>query len=981
MADESIQSSETSEERVAYRIFLSYGHRPREHVALAERIRDDLIGRGHKVWFDGSKLKAKHDWEKEIELEIEGCSKFIILMSPYSIRRSRTTEPTLSDGYCLNEIAKAVERKKEIIPIWLEWTEQGPPLSICRLQWIEMQPCVPIDKNESFYLRKALPALVDAVENGHIPLEGEWSYIKSNLIQFDFQSEMDRHIARFIGRDWLFSPGGPIEQWLNSQSGSSVFWLVGPPGIGKSAIATQLAHRKAEAVAIHYCQASNHALKDSRKAFLSIAHQLATQIPKYMELVSKMDLEAEVKGSARAIFERLIAKPLAEIFEGYHEELPPYIVIIDGLDEAAEGDRNELAEVIAERWAILPPNIRLFLTSRDHRSVTEPFVSLDPFFVDADMPENREDIRNFIKKSLIGIGATYDLEPLIKNLTGKSEGVFLYAALIVSEIETGKRQLNDLTKFPLGLNGYYRSYFTREFPDIEDYRDRIRPILNILISSKEPIPLLVLGLSLELSEHELRKRLADLGTMFVITKAGIKPFHKSIRDWLTTVSERTGRFNAGRYAIDVENGHERIANACLRLWKERLFFSCGYKPKYLPSHLAATGRNEDLEELVRDVCDNAKQVYDEAALAGRERSETDEFFRSLNREIYAIGMRERELPLLEAWHCWSAEAPHFSAALLIAKSRYFRRLGEPGKARQFAKAAAAEATSEHQALEALLEAELDVYWGDPAEIYVGTQRFADENQAALAKEDTLRAKLLHTRYFSCHDLDRNQEAYDLAIECANLYQGLGDQYKELISLVNAADALWGLGDSLAALETLEDILGRARRRGVLQVINMAMLCKANILATLGRSIEAQQNYEKGLSISRKISGVNDYDYLYGELYRTLFLGLKGLETGEKILDIGDRAMKSKHRYIYVLSRGYACVFGKFFYDSFTSMWTELSMSPGAVLHGAAGWAVHRSSIPAEYQGAITELAFQVEGLKGFPDWVSRALGIEEYIYS
>jgi hypothetical protein len=53
----------------AKRIFLSYGHD--EHAPIARRLRDDLMTRGHQVWFDENELKAGDDWERHIEEGIE----------------------------------------------------------------------------------------------------------------------------------------------------------------------------------------------------------------------------------------------------------------------------------------------------------------------------------------------------------------------------------------------------------------------------------------------------------------------------------------------------------------------------------------------------------------------------------------------------------------------------------------------------------------------------------------------------------------------------------------------------------------------------------------------------------------------------------------------------------------------------------------------------------------------------------------------
>ena len=75
----------------------------------------DLEKRGHEVWFDQERLKPGKDWEIYIEEGLNKVAKakengkVICLMTPHSVRRP--------EGYCLNELARAITRKIKIIPI------------------------------------------------------------------------------------------------------------------------------------------------------------------------------------------------------------------------------------------------------------------------------------------------------------------------------------------------------------------------------------------------------------------------------------------------------------------------------------------------------------------------------------------------------------------------------------------------------------------------------------------------------------------------------------------------------------------------------------------------------------------------------------------------------------------------------------------------------------------------------------------------
>ncbi len=52
-------------------------------------------------------------------------------------------------GYCLNEVAYALAKGLRIIPVMV--VEIEPPLSICRVQWLDMRECIPIHEREELY--------------------------------------------------------------------------------------------------------------------------------------------------------------------------------------------------------------------------------------------------------------------------------------------------------------------------------------------------------------------------------------------------------------------------------------------------------------------------------------------------------------------------------------------------------------------------------------------------------------------------------------------------------------------------------------------------------------------------------------------------------------------------------------------------------------------------------------------------------------
>lgn len=97
------------------------------------------MAHGHEVWFD-EHLIPGDDWEQLIEQGIDWVAerpetgRVLLVMTPHSVRRP--------DGYCLNELAHALNRRLTVVPVMLVSVE--PPLSISRLQWLDMTDCIPL---------------------------------------------------------------------------------------------------------------------------------------------------------------------------------------------------------------------------------------------------------------------------------------------------------------------------------------------------------------------------------------------------------------------------------------------------------------------------------------------------------------------------------------------------------------------------------------------------------------------------------------------------------------------------------------------------------------------------------------------------------------------------------------------------------------------------------------------------------------------
>ncbi len=584
-------SSETPREK----IFLSYGHDRYAGEILA--IKSDLEARGHHVWYDLDRLAAGVDWERYIEDGLQWCDKVVLAMTPHSVRRRGAQEPASTDGFCLNELAKALQLHKPIIPIQLARLDQGPPTSICRLQFIDMTDCVPIAERRDRY-EPRLALLLQALERGLADTEGNQARLLRYLQPLNFDSEMSSHIARFRGRRWLRDA---LNAWLDEPSDSRVFWIIAGPGIGKTAFAAQLCHSRDDVIACHFCRHGHADKTDARRAVLSLAYQMAMHLPQYARRLQELAIEDEYQKNAQTLFETLIIEPL----NGLDPPPGPRLIVIDALDEAAGADqRNDIALIVARNWERTPSWLELVVTSRPETEVVaqlQILQKLRPFVIHAEGEENLQDARMFVQSEL---GDRAKNASAVETLLERSEGNFLYLRVVLDEIGAGRVQLEHLQTFPRGMGGYYQQFFERRVPDFVDYKTRFRPVLAPIIAQRAPLPLTMLASATQLGAFAVDDALQVLGSLFPLQREdgvlAVTILHKSLRDWLTSRNEVTGKLTAGAYALDIEAGEERLAEACWGEYTAGSAAMSAYATRHLLDHLAAARRFTDLERGLRD---------------------------------------------------------------------------------------------------------------------------------------------------------------------------------------------------------------------------------------------------------------------------------------------------------------------------------------------------------------------------------------------
>lgn len=577
---------------MSMRIFLSYGHDSNEE--LVRLIKADLEKRGHDIWFDKSEIKGGHDWRRSITDGILDSNRVLSFLSKYSTR---------DPGVCLDEIAIAIGAKGGNIQTILVESEQEvkPPPSISHIQWLDMHDWKEQrDASEAAWTQwyqEKLAEIVAVLESDESRrFAGEIETLSDYLKPISSDSRIFQLLKKgLVGRAWLVEA---IEQWRNGDRASRLFWIMGAPGVGKSAFAAHLAHYgRDKVIAVQFCEYDKPDHRNAHRIVRTLAFQIATRLPDYRKLLLTLPEITELdRKNPSELFDYLLADPLRHAIDGGRERC---LIVIDALDEASGEGRNELVEMLARNVPRLPDWIGIVVTSRPENDVIAPLQGLNPVVLDAATESNRADIRDYLRRELASpLRNRPDADRLVEQILEKSEGVFLYVESFCDDVERRYLSLDRPAAFPQGLGGIFFQYFQRQFPELEKFRKGVRPALRAILAAREPLPVEILQRLFNWQDEELRDFARSLGSLFPVATEGghevIKPYHKSLADWLGNETK------SGRYFASVSEGNRILANHCWHAYVNDVQSMCVYEVRFAMFYLSAVGRSDDVRGMQED---------------------------------------------------------------------------------------------------------------------------------------------------------------------------------------------------------------------------------------------------------------------------------------------------------------------------------------------------------------------------------------------
>lgn len=311
--------------------------------------------------------------------------------------------------------------------------------------------------------------------------------------------------------EWLLQKP-EFSQWLNAST-SSILWLHGIPGSGKSMlVARVIEYLKSRtsgspdntSLAFFYC--TRNANEPERASPLEILRSVIEQLSCSAEdspirlPVVEAYLERKKEARGRRPEKLDLEDCIPIILELLQDN--PATIILDGLDECDPTLRQQLLDALGVIIRMSGNVVKVFVSSRDDHDLVHRLSQTPNLYIQAS--DNMEDIRNFvvsgvndaIYKDRILCGKVSDnlKEAIISTLISQSNGMFRLVSLHIDSlcnpdrIKTKANVLESLKTLPADLKDSYDAILERIQHSQAPNPVIAERTLKWLLCAREPLP-------------------------------------------------------------------------------------------------------------------------------------------------------------------------------------------------------------------------------------------------------------------------------------------------------------------------------------------------------------------------------------------------------------------------------------------------------------------------------------------------------------
>ena len=397
-----------------------------------------------------------------------------------------------------------------------------------------------------------------------------------------------------------------MEEWIDHDSQrSSVFWLYGGAGAGKSALAQTLGEKcdkVGNLAASFFFFRGDRKRNDGNRLIPTLALQFVRSFQGLGSLLGETilanpDLFTESRESQMS---ELVVKTLRKLWQkesDAQEVIPlhPRLVVIDGLDEC--NDQNiqcDLLRIIASTIPRLPYPLRFLITSRPEshitRSFQQDFRTATQYYDLSKDSDAGTDVRNVVEAQFAEIRRIHPLRQhlpagwpppgSVDAIVERSSGHFIYASTVIRFIQSPRHRPDDRLQVILGLKQRYKEdrpyagldlLYSLIFREIRDANqlEMIQRAFGIIYLRSQKVGLFgwrqwtsasdrsIIEVLLGLRPGDLILLFDPLLSLVAFDDLDIRIFHKSLFDYLLDSSRSED------LQLDLGLAHETAANSIL----------------------------------------------------------------------------------------------------------------------------------------------------------------------------------------------------------------------------------------------------------------------------------------------------------------------------------------------------------------------------------------------------------------------------------
>ncbi|KAF7331130.1 putative nwd2 protein [Mycena sanguinolenta] len=237
-----------------------------------------------------------------------------------------------------------------------------------------------------------------------------------------------------------------LHKWaLDPYPKTTILWLYGPAGAGKSAImrtlATQL-HKNGRLGGCFFFKRGHATRGNAKTLFTTVAYQLALNIERLRAPISQV-VEQNPSIVARSMatqMQELISKPCRA-----HEHPDPIVIFIDGLDECdGSSVQGEILHTIQSLFLNHPLFLRFMVASRPEPQIRQALNSSSSHYCSFNVEQSFHDVRKYLgdefsrihrnHPTMAKIPSPWPEPSVLEMLVRKSSGYFIYASTIIKFI-------------------------------------------------------------------------------------------------------------------------------------------------------------------------------------------------------------------------------------------------------------------------------------------------------------------------------------------------------------------------------------------------------------------------------------------------------------------------------------------------------------------------------------------------------------------